>query len=226
MPKKKASVPRGKVFTSKMAQNCVEVLTDGRQRLNLSFKDLDAVPMAIQTLFRVDELLLSRNRIVSLPEFIRDFNNMQILDLHSNYLEELPPTIGLLKGLLILNLCNNRLTQVPKELGQLVNLQKLYLGLNQLQMLPTAFGNLKELVYIGLSDNKFKSVPKCLENLQKLEKANLDRNPFPPPPDENELKFPRNFFLVNASELCKDCLNHCRIDKKKLLEATRPRDPE
>ncbi|XP_057682830.1 leucine-rich repeat-containing protein 18-like [Corythoichthys intestinalis] len=224
MPKKKASAPRAKVFTSKMAQNCVEVLTDGRQRLNLSFKDLDVVPISIASLFRVDELIMSRNRIVSLPDFIRDFNNMQILDLHSNYLEELPTTIGLLKNLLVLNLCNNRLQQVPKELGQLQNLRTLYLGLNQLQMLPTAIGNLKELVYIGLSDNKFKSVPKCLENLQKLEKVNLDRNPFPPPKDENQFKFPRSFYLVNACDLCKECLHNCRTDKKKLLEATQPKD--
>lgn len=83
--KKKANIPRSLAFTSGMALNCIQVTTDGRQRLNLSFKELDAVPPSIQKLSRVDELILSRNLIISLPDFIHDFNNVQVLDLHSNY---------------------------------------------------------------------------------------------------------------------------------------------
>ncbi|XP_077406698.1 uncharacterized protein LOC144038249 [Vanacampus margaritifer] len=218
--KKKIVLTRSKAFTSQMAINCVQLLPDGRQRLNLAFKYFEAVPESIHKLFRVDEVILSRNLIISLPDFMHEFINMQVLDLHSNYLEEIPQTLGLLRNLVVLNLCNNRLKQVPKELGMLQNLQKLYLGLNQLQMLPTGIGNLKELIYLGLSDNKFTSVPRCIANLRNLKKVNLDRNPFPPPPiDERDKIENRKFFKANACDLCKDCLNNCKAEKKKLQEA-------
>ncbi|XP_037133867.1 leucine-rich repeat-containing protein 18 [Syngnathus acus] len=221
MPKKKKKkiIPLSKVFSIEMAMDCIKLLGDGKQRLNLSFKEFDAVPESIQKLWRVEELILGRNLIVELPDFLRDFTKIQVLDLHSNYLEKIPPTIGLLKSLVVLNLCNNRLKQVPKELGLLQNLEKLYLGLNKLQILPKAMGELHELVYIGLSDNRFSVVPTCLANLPKLEKINLDRNPFPPPPDLKKMALPKTFFMVNAYNLCEVCLKNCRADRKKLLNA-------
>ncbi|XP_054609316.1 leucine-rich repeat-containing protein 18 isoform X2 [Dunckerocampus dactyliophorus] len=198
MPKdKKGKKSKNKIFDLQMAQNCIELTPDGKQRLNLSFKQFSVVPNCIDKLCQLDELNLSRNLIKRLPDFIDAFNNIQILDLHSNY-----------------------------ELGKLQNLRTLNLGLNMLQTLPTSIGELKELTYIGLSDNKFTRVPKCLELLQNLKKANLDRNPIPPPqPAVPVPKPPKMFYLVKACDLCEDCLNTCQTDKMMLVEALNRKEP-
>ncbi|XP_061910922.1 leucine-rich repeat-containing protein 18-like [Entelurus aequoreus] len=220
MPKsKKGGKPKARVFDLQMAQNCIELTPDGKQRLNLSFKGFTIVPECIDKLCRIDEILLSRNLIKKLPDFFDVFNNVHNLDLHSNYLEVLPPSIGLLKNLLTLNCCNNRLTHVPKEIGLLQNLRTLHLGLNRLQTLPSTIGDLKELTYIGLSDNKFAKVPKCLAQLQNLKKANLDRNPIPPPQVIKPTPIPKMFHLIKAGDLCDDCRRKCRTERKKLAEA-------
>lgn len=68
-----------------MAQNCVELSLDGKRCLDLSFKEISAVPKCIQKLCDMDELDLSRNLIRKVPDFIDNFISIRVLDLHSNY---------------------------------------------------------------------------------------------------------------------------------------------
>ncbi|XP_073346266.1 uncharacterized protein lrrc18b [Pagrus major] len=218
---------KSKTITLKMAQNCVELTLDGKRCLDLSFKEISAVPKCIQKLYEMDELDLSRNLIRKVPDFIGHFITVTVLDLHSNYLEQLPETIGRLQNLLILNLCNNRLTSLPSELGLLKNLHTLKLGLNQLEALPSSVGLLKELRHIGLSDNRFTRVPGCLSRLNKLESVNLDRNPIlsEKAPSQESLVVTERLYLVKESVLCEGCLDRCQTEKKKLEDVETRKEP-
>lgn len=82
---KKSQRTKVKKISLKVAQSCVELTTDGRRRLNLSFKEIAVVPQCIQGLCVMDELDLSRNLITMVPDFIESFISISVLDLHSNY---------------------------------------------------------------------------------------------------------------------------------------------
>ncbi|XP_071763586.2 leucine-rich repeat-containing protein 18 [Centroberyx gerrardi] len=221
--KKKAGEPKGKKLTLKAAQSCLRLTLDGKRRLDLSNKEITAVPKCILKLCDVDELDLSRNLIRKLPDFIDKFVNLRFLDLHSNHLEQLPETLGRLQNLLVLNLCNNRLTaaSLPSELGLLSKLHKLNLGLNQLETLPSSVGALKELRHIGLFNNRLTRSPDCLRRLGHLETVNLDGNPIRPerPAGLDPIKRAESLYLVQESSLCGDCLRKCRTERKKLEDA-------
>ncbi|XP_026171819.1 leucine-rich repeat-containing protein 18 [Mastacembelus armatus] len=225
---KKTKQAKGKTITLKMAQNCVELILDGKRRLDLSFKEVTSVPKCIQKLANVDQLDLSRNLIRKIPNFIEDFTKLTVLDLHSNYLEQLPVTIGRLQTLVVLNLCNNRLISLPDELGLLKNLHTLNLGLNLLEALPTSIAALKELRHIGLSDNRFTQVPFCLSRLNKLEKVNLDRNPIITEDTLNHkpIVVTESLYMVKESLLCEDCLSKCQTERKKINDMVKSKEPK
>lgn len=82
---KKTRQTKGSTLTLKMVQNCVQLTRDGKRGLDLSFKEISAVPKCIQKLCDIDELDLSRNLIRKVPGFIDQFTNIWVLDLHSNY---------------------------------------------------------------------------------------------------------------------------------------------
>lgn len=224
--------PKGKPISLKMARNCVEHSRDGTRCLNLSFKEITAVPKCIQKICEMDRLDLSRNLIRKIPDLILDcFITISVLDLHSNYLEEVPATIGRLQNLVILNLCNNRLTSLPDEVGLLKNLHTLNLGLNQLDSLPPSIGNLKELRHLGLSDNRFTQMPRCLARLDKLERINAERNPLTVTQNQEHIQqevipVASKHYMVTENQLCKDCLRRCQNERSKIKEAEEDEEEE
>lgn len=72
-------------MTLKMVHKCVKVTLDGKQQLDLSFKEIRVVPKCVQKLCDMDEVNLSRNLIRKVPDFFDQFINIRLLDLHSNY---------------------------------------------------------------------------------------------------------------------------------------------
>ncbi|KAL6094692.1 lrrc18 [Pungitius sinensis] len=221
---KKRRKTKVKTISLNVAQSCVELTTDGRQRLNLSFKEIAVVPQCIQKLGLMDELDLSRNLITMVPiDFIESFISISVLDLHSNYLEQLPKSIGRLQNLLVLNLCNNRLTSVPKELGLLTKLRTLNLCINRLRVLPFSIGALKELRHFGLSDNQFTLLPGCLARMNNLETVKLDRNPIVVKGTavQESMTTESRFHLVRESALCDVCLQKCQTERKEFRDETK-----
>ena len=83
--KKNKQTTKSKTITLKMAQSCVTLTLDGKRCLDLSFKEISAVPKCIQKLCEINELDLSRNLIRKVPDFIDHFTAVTVLDLHSNY---------------------------------------------------------------------------------------------------------------------------------------------
>ncbi|EJP06052.1 leucine-rich repeat domain-containing protein [Leptospira interrogans] len=86
---------------------------------------------ALQNPLDVRVLILSEQKLTTLPKEIEQLKNLQTLFLSNNQLTILPQEIGKLKNLLWLSLVYNQLTTLPNEIEQLKNLQTLNLWNNQ-----------------------------------------------------------------------------------------------
>lgn len=161
-------------------------------------KSLISLPKNLWDLNNLIELGISSQKITLLPNKLRNFQSLQILQLYcknlisiTKYLEELkslkelrirskkltslPKNIGNLQNLEILDLykCKSLLS-LPKSIGNLQNLQNL--NLNQceaLKSLPKSIGNLRNLQTIEIKSKSLKSIPSSIGNLQNLQKIEL-----------------------------------------------------
>uniref|UniRef100_A0AAY4EXG4 Leucine-rich repeat-containing protein 40 n=1 Tax=Denticeps clupeoides TaxID=299321 RepID=A0AAY4EXG4_9TELE len=122
------------------------------------------------------KLLLSSNRLETLPGDLRLLPALLVLDVHDNQLATLPKEIGELEQLQKLILSHNKLKELPSELWVLKNLRCLHLQQNQLERLPPEIGQLTGLDDIDLSTNQLAEVPESLGNLVNVVKLNLSCN--------------------------------------------------
>ena len=152
--------------------------------LNFSDWDIPFLSSEIGKLKNLKKLVLTSDRLWSLPGEIGNLTNLQSLYLNGNQLAGLPKEIGNLTNLQGLDLSGNQLTSLPGEIGNLTNLQWLNLGGNQLTSLPGEIGNLKNLHWLYLGGNQLTSLPidalKQLKNLYQLFlKGENGSNPLP-----------------------------------------------
>ncbi len=102
----------------------------------LSGNRLTSIPEGLCNLASLKELYLSRNEIAELPEAITRLNKIRIFDLSDNAIAALPSFISSLHSLREINLSYNRLSSLPPEFVKLTNLCVLYLMHNNLTDLP------------------------------------------------------------------------------------------
>jgi Leucine-rich repeat (LRR) protein len=117
------------------------------------------------TLFK---LVLEKQKFTEFPKEIRDFKNLQYLDLSKNKIKEVPEWIGELTSLQWLILSKNKIETLPHQIGELVNLKDLIMNKDELTSLPPEIGNLKELRYMDLWADNISSFPYQLKNLSNL----------------------------------------------------------
>ncbi|XP_040263709.1 leucine-rich repeat-containing protein 40 [Bufo bufo] len=122
------------------------------------------------------KLLLSSNRLQSLPNDLRLLPALVVLDVHDNLLTELPAAIGELVNLQKLNVSHNKLKSLPPELAQLQNLKSLLVQHNQLEEIPDVLGPLSVLEELDLSSNGLRNISGCLGGLTHLSRLNLSSN--------------------------------------------------
>ncbi|PSB35710.1 COR domain-containing protein [Stenomitos frigidus] len=149
---------------------------EGRTRLDLSDKNLKALPPEIGQLTNINTLLLGDNLLTLLPPEIGQLTSLSTLELQHNRLETLPPEIGQLTSISQLFLIGNQLTTLPPEIGQLTTISQLFLGGNQLTTLPLEIGQLTNLRTLDLSINKFTTLPPEIGRLTKLTELELSKN--------------------------------------------------
>jgi hypothetical protein len=124
----------------------------------------------------LQEVNLSENNLIGLPQELMNLPNLKRLFLHSNKIRTLPPLGGLLE-LEILDLHNNEITLLPTDLGLLTKLQVLDMEHNKLRVLPPEIGELDKLNHLNLARNRIKIVATSLVHLTNLTYMNLRLNP-------------------------------------------------
>ncbi|EFN70476.1 Leucine-rich repeat-containing protein 58 [Camponotus floridanus] len=172
--------------------------SDSLRTLDLSYLSLDDEIMDKQFLNtkypeHVDTLLLSQNRLTTLPISINRFTSLNSLDISNcgltklpNFWEDCPLTCliakhnnltndGLAKdfenlaNLRELNLSGNRLTEFPNQVLDLALLRYLYLGGNRINEISKDIWKLQRLRILSMGDNRLTEVPSTLGQLKTLQ---------------------------------------------------------
>ncbi len=98
------------------------------------------------------------------------------LDLSSRNLTSIPDYVFEQTDLELLNLANNQITELPKTLSNLINLEVLIISNNQIKKLPKFFSRLKNLEVIQASNNLIDEIHEDIVALQRLHMINLTNN--------------------------------------------------
>jgi len=148
----------------------------------------------------ITSLVLSHNRLVSLPPSLADLTNLENLNLFNNELETIPTTICNLPKLKFLNLALNHLKTLPKGFGACPMLEVLDLTYNTLNeaSLSANFFYLEPLRALYLGDNEFEVIPGDLKHLKNLQVLVLrDNDLIELPPETGELLSLKELHLQN-----------------------------
>lgn len=112
------------------------------------------------------ELVLTSNKIQSIPESIGNLVNLTTLFLNKNQLEILPESVGQLTNLNILSLEHNRLKSLPESIGNLQKLSLLYINGNQISDFPDSMIYLYRLRKIYMDINRL--TPRSMDVLKQI----------------------------------------------------------
>jgi len=149
-----------------------ECLKERRKVLNLSRGNLSEAPKALEALAgqAVKRLDLSYNNLEYLPIEVGALTQLQELKLCCNNASTftIPPVIGKLLSLVILKLSGNSLTQLPTEIGLLSSLKMLDVSNNALSTLPSSITLLQNISEIRADNNTLESFISFPENLTHL----------------------------------------------------------
>lgn len=129
----------------------------GAKEIDLSGKDLTSFPKEILGRIQTTKLVLSNNRLKTLPSEIGQLADLEELYLNNNQLEgSLPGEIRKMPNLRILDVRYNNMTGIPAEIGQLKNLTTLNYSYNSLDTFPNEIANLKDnLKTLDISNNRY-----------------------------------------------------------------------
>ncbi|PIA64625.1 hypothetical protein AQUCO_00100237v1 [Aquilegia coerulea] len=125
-----------------------------------------------------------------IPSSICDLENLNYIDLSSNYIHgEFPTVLYNCSKLQALYLHENSFFgPIPADIDRISTLQRLDLGANNFSGdIPASIGNLPELEMLFLYNNQFNgSFPPEIGNLSNLQYLELNNNPFVPSKIPNE----------------------------------------
>ncbi|XP_062907368.1 leucine-rich repeat and calponin homology domain-containing protein 1-like isoform X5 [Mobula hypostoma] len=150
------------------------------EMLNLYHNCIRVIPDTVINLQALTNLNLSRNQLSTLPLCICALP-LKVLVVSNNKLVSLPEDIGQLKCLMELDVSCNEITVLPQQMGQLQSLRELNVRRNYLQILPEELADLP-LVKLDFSCNKIVSIPICYRNMKHLQIIEMDNNPLQCPP--------------------------------------------
>uniref|UniRef100_A0A674KER7 Leucine rich repeats and calponin homology domain containing 2 n=1 Tax=Terrapene triunguis TaxID=2587831 RepID=A0A674KER7_9SAUR len=176
------------------------------ETLNLYHNCIKSIPETIKNLQMLTYLNISRNLLATLPKYLFDLP-LKVLVVSNNKLVSLPEDIGKLRDLMELDISCNEIQVLPQQIGKLQSLRELNIRRNNLHVLPDELGDLP-LVKLDFSCNKITEIPVCYRKLRHLQVIILDNNPMQIPPAQICLKGKVHIFKFLSIQEC------LRIDKK------------
>ena len=121
--------------------------------LNLKREKLEIIPMEIAQFTHLKSLILDKNNISEIPDWFRNFKELEVLSICRNKLEKFPPVILDLSNLRTLRLGDNLISEIPIDIDKLENLESLWLWSNIIRKYPASLSDLKKLKYLDLLYN-------------------------------------------------------------------------
>jgi Leucine-rich repeat (LRR) protein len=122
---------------------------------------------------KVIKLVLSKKKLTEFPEEIRQFKNLQYLDLGKNKLTAIPNWISELPYLQALILSHNDIDSLNPQIGMLKHLKWLTMNRDPLNAIPDAIGGLTELRYIDMWGDNISYFSSALSKLTDLKSLDL-----------------------------------------------------
>ncbi len=154
---------------------------------------------------QVVALSFHKMKLEELPAELNEFKHLKYLIVSKNKLTALPDFVGGMQELIYIDLSQNRFKELPEEICRLESLEKLILNRNGLQTLPECISNAKAITYIDLWDNPIRTLPETMVDLKNLKKVDLSGIKFAPKFQEDWYeKMPRVKWVFE--EPC-DCMN-------------------
>ncbi len=128
---------------------------------------ISQLPPGACSLPKVSRFFVGNNKLASLPDWVGDSGDLEILDVSQNLLELLPDSVMRLPKLKRLHASHNRIRALPESLA-LPSAEYVYLEHNQLSELPEAIGNLPSLLLLDVSNNRLRELPEATCRLIEL----------------------------------------------------------
>ena len=148
------------------------------QVLKISTEGIRTIPEDIKNLENVTSLQLIDGDLEGFPSAVCQLNKLTELSLRGNEkINEIPPgACGKMKRLRELHMARCGLTCLPEDLDQMVNLEKLNLIGNSLSQLCNGLKNMTKLTEVDLGDNPFESLEEefPFDTLVNIEELDLD----------------------------------------------------
>lgn len=122
------------------------------RKISLIRNDIQSLPSTRIRAPSVRVLLLSDNKILAIHgKFLRNFPNLQVLDLSNTQIDSLPTMLGRLAELRVLSLRRSAIRSLPSSIAKLIKLERLNLqGCGRLASLPArALSKLVNLQYLN-----------------------------------------------------------------------------
>ena len=127
--------------------------------LDISFNQLQTLPIEISNLHLLQELNCACNKLQSLPESIASMAWLRVIKANGNSICTIPKEIGHCKTLELLNLSENVLTSIPQEIAGCTSLHTLLLQNNDLPRLPLSLAALNgKIQQLDISNNSHELV--------------------------------------------------------------------
>ncbi len=126
---------------------------------------------------KLERLILSNNRIASVPVEIANLKNLKEFIADDNKFTKFPTVLTEIKSLRVLNLSNNFIDELPADIQKLRNLVELHLDGNKIATIAGEIANLNSsLRTLGLSRNVLENDLPVLKRLTNLTVVRLHGN--------------------------------------------------
>lgn len=156
----------------------IKIIGSKLKIINISNNQLEKLPIGIEKLKNLEEVILDNNKITSLPDELGSLKKLSVISLNNNPFINFPEILFDIPGLKTITFNETNFNVLPNQFDRLPNLETLVLQSSKISDLPPSFSSLKKLKSIYLSNNSFTEFPKVLLDSKSLQQIDLSGNPF------------------------------------------------